>query len=150
MLGNAGSIERIIQQIVGDQRVYSKLVIVDTVDKDYNDCDVHLADDVEEKYFNVKICPDDKATFISYPKVGSLAIMSFIDFDTCFLSQVSEYEGFYIANADNSFLDLMNDLFSAIKNLTLTHPYGPTQPQGVINQAEFDAVQDKFKNLFLK
>ena len=150
MLGNEGSIERILQQIVGNQKVFSKLAIVDVVDKDYNDCDVHLVDNEDIKYFNVKFNANDLAQFVAYPKIGSTVIISFLDDDTCFISQLSEIEGYYISNEDNSFLDLMNDLFTAISNIQLQHPYGPTTPMSVINQTEFDAVQDKFKNLFLK
>jgi hypothetical protein len=150
MIGNAGTIERVLQQIVGDQRIFGKIVTIESVDKEFNECDVSLVEDSMVKYFNVKLTPDSKSTFIAYPKIGSLAIMNFIDFDTCYLCQVSEIEGYYIGNQDNSFLDLMNDLFTAISNIQVQTNYGPSLPKSILNQSEFDVIQDKFKNLFLK
>ena len=142
-------LENMLKQIVGNQKVFSKICKVDSVDKDKLTCDVYTLED-DTFYDEVSLSPTNTGNFIQFPKVDSIVIVSFLDDSNCYISQMSEIEGYYISNSDNSFLDLMNDLFSAIKNISLTHPYGPTQPQGVINQAEFDAVQDKFKNLFLK
>ncbi len=150
MISNVGTIENMLKQIVGEKQILPKYVVVQEVDKTYNDCTVALYEDETIKYFNVKFTPDDKATFIQYPKVGSIATMILLDESTGYITNISEIEGYYIGNEDNSFLDIMNDLFTAISKIQVQTNYGPSLPQSVINQAEFNAVQDKFKNLFLK
>ena len=143
-------LENNLRRIIGNQKIFSKIAVVDFIDKDKLECTVFLEEDEDSIFFNVKLSPNKDGGFITYPKMGSTVIISFLDDYTCYISQMSEIEGYYISNSENSFLDLMNDLFTAIKNIQLTHPYGPTTPQGVINQPQFDALQDKFKNLFLK
>lgn len=150
MISNVGTIENMLKQIVGEKQILPKYVVIQEVDKTYNDCTVGLYEDETVKYFNVKFTPDDKATFIQYPKVGSTATMILLDESTGYITNVSEIEGYYIGNENNSFLELMNDLFTAISNIQLQTNYGPTLPQSLTNIAEFNAVQNKFKNLFLK
>ena len=142
-------LENMLKQIVGNQKVFSKICKVDSVDNDKLTCDVYTIED-DTFYDNVSLSPTNTGNFIQFPKVDSIVIVSFLDDSNCFVSQMSEIEGYYISNEDNSFLDLMNDLFTAISNIQVQTNYGASLPKSVVNQAEFNSVQDKFKNLFLK
>lgn len=150
MISTEYNVKELLNKLIDREDLQPKIVVIEEVDKEFNDCTVSLYENENIKYYNIKLNIDDTATMVIYPKLGSTAIMHFFDTFSGFITNISEVEGYYIGNQDNSFLDLMNDLFTAISNIQLQHPYGPTTPKSVTNQTEFDAVQNKFKNLFLK
>lgn len=149
-LSNVGTVEKLMKQIIGEQMLFAKIVVITEVDKDTLECVCHEIGDVGEIFENVRICADKSANFVAYPKIGSIAVINWLDEVTGYISQISEIEGYYIANDDNSFLDIMVDFITAIKNMTILTNQGASLNNGIINVADFQAVEDKLKNLFLK
>lgn len=149
-IASAGSLEKMMKQIVGNQKVFGKLVVVTQVDKDYLDCTCHELGDETEIFENVRLNPDKLANFVIYPKIGSICLIDWLDETTGYICQVSEVEGYYIGNTDNSLLTVLLELTTAIKNMTIMTNQGASVKNGIINVADFQAVDDKLKNLFLK
>lgn len=139
-----------LQQIVGDQRIYAKYGQVVKVDKDANTCEVADNGNNIIIYTNVKLGTNEKSNFIQYPKVGSNVVINFISDYQAYVAIYSEIEGYYIGNQDNSFLDVMVEFITAIKNMTILTNQGASLNNGIINVADFQAVEDKLKNLFTK
>lgn len=150
MIASEGEIIRKLKQVIGNQEVWAKYGIIKSVDKDKQTCEVYQSDNKEIIYTNVKLGTTAESNYIAYPKVGSNCIINFISDTQAYIACLSEVEGYYISNADNSFLDIMVDFITAIKNMTILTNQGASLNNGIINIADFQAVEDKLKNLFLK
>jgi hypothetical protein len=112
---------------------------------------------------NVKLIANDEADkyFVFVPKVNSHVIIIFITNATAFVAMVDEIEkvickvddvimevdtaGFLLKRKNETLLQIMEDLITAITNETHAHPQGPTT--GVINVAEFQAIKTRFTTL---
>ena len=84
---------------------------------------------------------------VFFPKVDSEVTVTFLNEYTGIVTGMSEIDSIAIQNDTESLKSILNDLITAIRQMTVTTPSGPsTLP--IINDAQFAAVNDKINNLF--
>lgn len=111
------NIREAIIKIVDDGQnfeIYSKICVVNSVDKTLNTCDVSPLDG-DAEIFDVKlIATESQKGFIKYPVKGSNVIITFIDKDTAFLSLCTEVEEVIYHDGSNGGLININTLISEL------------------------------------
>ncbi len=81
-----------------------------------------------------------------FPAVGSQVIVTFLNKYTGYVAAFTEVDGYIIETPQESLKDILNDLITAIGNITVTTPQGPSTPP-LLNKAEFDAIALRLDNL---
>jgi hypothetical protein len=117
------NIREAIIKIVEDGQnfeIYSKICVVDSVDKTLNTVDVSPIDG-DAELLDVKLIADESATtgFIAYPVEGSNVIVTFIDKDSAFISMTTEIEEVVFRNGTNGGLININTLIAELNKNNL-------------------------------
>jgi hypothetical protein len=130
------------------ERIYSKTGVVSNVNSTTKLCDV-LPNDGSPMVYNVRLQAIKDAGdngILVLPKNGTECIITFINKNIAFLSQCKEVDKIIIAGNNESLKEVLNDLITSIKALTVTTPAGPSGTP--INFASFDSINVKINNLF--
>lgn len=121
------------------------------VDKARALCDVQPADAGAPELLDVQLRAVDDgsaAGFVLWPVVNSPVLVGLVDNDpnNCFVVMVSQVETFTLSTATDSAGQWLGDLCTALGQLTVTTPGGPSGPP--INLAAFQTLAQRAANLF--
>lgn len=136
-------LSRVPTQVVGGTVV--------AVDKTRAVCDVQPADEGAPELLDVQLRAVDDGSakgFVLWPVVGSPVLVGLIDNDpnNCFVAAVSQVETFTLSTATDSAGKWLADLCTALGQLTVTTPGGPSGPP--INLAAFQQLAQRAATLF--
>jgi hypothetical protein len=124
------SLRAIIQQIVREQLPVQVFpATVTSVNRAEACFDAQPIDTAAPELFDVRLraVDDDTATgLIIWPKEGSVVLIGLInnDLNTAFMVAASEAESFTMATAEQSLLTILQDLVTALQQLTVPTPSG--------------------------
>lgn len=127
--------------IQNNEEIYSKIMKVTAVDLSTYTCTcIDVGTDLE--YYNIRL----QKHFISIPLVNSYVIVSFLDKENAFVSLIEEVDTYIIKNNDVDLKNILSDLLSALKALTVTTNMGASGTP--INIQDFIAVENNLKKFF--
>lgn len=144
-----GKTRDVLRQLTQQSSSFSRLCVVNSVDETELLCDVSPVENLDIEYFDVQLSATKDGTIVNIPKVGANVIISFIDEDNAFVSMFSEIEKQIVGTKDDTLLSIFEDLFLAIDHMQHNTAQGPTVPLP-INKAEFDAILQRIKGMYLK
>lgn len=141
-------IKEIIEQIAKDdqQELYSLACTVDDVNEGERTCSVTpLNGGVAVFGVRLQAIKGTEKGLVIFPKVGSQAIVTFINKQTGYLALHTEIDGYIIETGSESLKTILTDLIEAIEQLTVTTGVGPS---GVpINLPAFTAIKTRLDGL---
>ncbi len=136
-----------------DSRIPTQVVggTVLRVDKARAVCDVQPADEGAPELLAVQLRAVDDGSasgFVLWPVVGSRVLVGLLDNDpnNCFVAGVSRVETFTLSTATDSAGQWLADLCTALAQLTVTTPAGPSGPP--INLPDFQQLAQRAAILF--
>lgn len=139
----------------------SNIAKVKSVDESNATCE--LVDEDGQEIFDVRLRPvlNGNKSILIVPKIGSYVLAVRVeDDDDWMVISYDEIEkiGYYLNTVEIEFKDkikmkangqslakLMDDFFTAIKNMQFTTPDGTTT--ALVNLTEFEAIKERFSNL---
>lgn len=147
------SLKKAFEELIGSERqkqgaFESYLGKVTALQLSENTCTVESLEDSEIVYYEVRISADLTNTnnFRLIPKLNSIVVVSQIGTSNYYISMFSAIEKFNFIAENESLKELIADLISAIKAITVTTGTGPS---GVpINIADFIAIETRLDNFF--
>lgn len=145
-----GKFQKILLDLTKQDLLLCRICTIKSVDKDAFTCVVSPIDNSELEFNDIKLSVNDSSTNCIFPSVNSTVIVSFLDANSGYVSLFSEIDQYYQATSVESISAIIIDFITAIKNIQLTHPYGPTTPNGVINITDFEDIENRIKKFYLK
>ena len=158
---NSKRIAELMNQITKQDSGFSRLCKAYNVDSENNKCDCEPIDNIGgASYTGVLLSPTKNSDNIRIPKEGSTVIVSFLNTQKAFISQINVTEKHKIASSDSEGVLISSQkqiekkrnealkvfaksLYDSIMLATFKHPYGPTSPEP-INKTQFDDSLDAF------
>lgn len=141
--------QELLRKIVLTQDFGYRLCTIKSVDETELTCTVQLLDNQEIEIEDVRLYVTSQSLNISIPETGATGICYKVN-GKYFVKDWDKVKKYYQATEDESILEIMLDFIAAIKKIQLTHPQGPTNPNGVINVADFLALEERLKIFYLK
>lgn len=120
--------------------------LVKSVDKPSLTCEVEPLDG-DALVLDVRLSADTaQQGFIIYPKVGSVVAVVMESEAAGFVGMVSEVDRFTFKTENENLKDLLADLLTAIKAITVQTGVGPSGTP--INMASFIEIENRLNNFF--
>ena len=146
-------LKRAIESLATQQRqktgaMESVLGKVTAVQTGENTCTVEALDNEADVYYGVRLQADLVSTncWRLIPKIGSIVIVGLIGKNDHYLAMTSEIDKVSLRTDTEDMKELLADLLTAIKVLTVPTSVGPS---GVpINIADFTAIETRLNDFF--
>lgn len=139
-----------------DDEVYSIFCKVLSVDKTKNTCEVKpIRNEESDIEYTVQLGSkwDDENDFLIYPKEDSIVLITWISTQDAFISLYGDIDEIVInpsgkiriSNDEEDLKTILNDLMTAIQNLTVSTAWGPSGTP--INITDFTDLDERINNL---
>lgn len=148
----AESLRELIQRIAREglpEELYSVAGTVGNVNTTDKTCDVTPAKgDAEIKGVRFMSVLGGDNGFVQVPADGSQVIVTFLNKYTGFISQYGEIQGYIMETANESLKTILQDILTAINQITVTTPQGPSGTP--VNAVDFTNISQRIENFLLE
>lgn len=138
-----------LKAIVKTNQPYSQYATITDVDTTKFTCSLKLNLNETMVYDDVPLSAFGDKGFIPIPKIDSQVVVCFFDDNHCVVVQTSDISKYKISNDTLELKTMLLNLADAIINGQYLTSQGPTQPTGMINQADVIKFKQDVNGLFL-